>query len=208
MLRGGFMQEFRFDPRLGKLYAESYALSDNVPENKKLFYYLFNDDCANFISQCVWASYGGWLPGFTDQMIDVNAKRVLADVRQVKGVWYGSKRNAGSNKWCRVMEFFSFATDKSKQQGPFAELAAVGGWQDIDPGIIRVGDVVQMVVSYDPRRFGHSLYVTGEGPGWEDVTICCHSDDRLNEPMAWFSQFPDTYLKLRVLKFGTGRFER
>jgi hypothetical protein len=65
-----------------------------------------------------------------------------------------------------------------------------------------------VVASYTSERYGHSLYVTKEGAQWEDVTICCHSFDRLDAPMSVFSQFPDNYKKLRVLRFESAQFER
>ena len=45
------------------------------------------------------------------------------------------------------------------------------------------GDVLQLVVrSYIPGQYGHSLYVTKSGRTWDDILICCHSYDRLDEP--------------------------
>lgn len=196
-----------YKPQTGRMYAQAYALYDNLPAEQRLFYYDEGEDCTNFISQCVWAGYGGWLPGFTPDAIEKNSQRILDDYRQVKGVWYGSRRGPGSNRWCRVEEFFSFATDRSKTLGPRARMIAQGGWDDINPDGILVGDVIQMVVtSYTSERFGHSLYVTSSGQSWDDVLICCHTEDKLGESMGWFEQFPDVYKRLRVMRFESGVF--
>jgi hypothetical protein len=199
---------YDYNPQTGSLYAQVFALYDYVPPEQRLFYYAQGDDCTNFISQCVWAAYGGWTPGFSQAVVVNNAARIRADVRQTRGMWYGSKSNIGSNRWCRVEEFFRYVTEGSKSQGPLARQIAQGVWNDVDPGLIQVGDVVQMVVTtYVPDRFGHGLYVIKSGPTWDDILICCHSDDRLGEPMGWFAQFPDVYAKLRVLRFSAAYFD-
>jgi hypothetical protein len=197
-----------YHPQAGKMYAQAYALYDNLPQEQRLFYDSQGDDCANFASQCVWAAYGGWLPGFSQSAVAANTRRIREDYRQTRGVWYGSKRGPGSNRWCRVEEFYAYVTGTGREKGPRAEVIAQGGWDDVDPAALRVGDLVQMVVtSYAPERFGHSLYVTGGGPGWDDVRICCHTEDRLDEPMGWFAQFPQIYSRMRVLRFGPAVFE-
>jgi hypothetical protein len=202
------MARYDYNPQSGSLYAQTFALYDFVPTEQRLFYYARGDDCTNFISQCVWAAYGGWTPGFSEAAVANNAARIRADVRQTRGVWYGSKSNIGSNRWCRVEEFFRYVTEGSKSQGPMARQIAFGTWGDVDPSIIAVGDVVQMVVTtYVPDRFGHGLYVIKAGASWDDILICCHSDDRLGESMGWFAQFPDVYAKLRVLRFSAASFD-
>lgn len=199
-------QTFSFDPDTGALYARSFALYDYVPPAQRLFFHA-EDDCTNFISQCVWAAYGGWLPGFTKEKTDENAGRIRRNIRQVKGVWYGSSSFVGSNKWCRVEEFYAFVTGR-KERGPSARLIAEGDFNRVDPAVIQKGDVVQLVVaSYTPDRYGHSLYVTVPGTTWQGVKICCHTYDRLDAPMTEFTQYPDVYRKLRVLRFGPAVFD-
>ena len=199
---------YAYDPRAGTVYAQTYAFSENIPEDQRLFYYADGEDCTNFISQCVWAAYGGWIPGFSERAVARNAERIRNDIRQVRGVWYGSKQNIGSNRWCRVEEFFRYVTDRNKSAGPAASLVVEGDWDSVDPALIKAGDVVQLVVTtYTPDRFGHGLYVTRAGGSWDDTLICCHTDDRLNEPMGWFAQFPRIYAKMRVLRFAEAIFD-
>jgi hypothetical protein len=200
-------QIFPFDANQGSMYAQIYALYYEVPEEQRLFYYSDGDDCTNFISQCVWAAYGGWIAGTAEQTVDDNAKRIKSDIRQVKGIWFGSASNIGSNKWCRVEEFYRYVTDKSKGIGPTAELIAEGSFWSIDPRIIKKGDVIQMVVTtYTPDRYGHGIYVTKAGNIWDEVLICCHTYDRLNEKVIWFAQNPQIYEKLRILRFIPAKF--
>jgi hypothetical protein len=198
---------YSYNALLGKLYAQAFALYDNVPREQRLFYYAHGENCTNFISQCVWAAYGGWMPGFTENVVAKNAARILSDTRQVKGIWYGSRSNIGSNRWCRVEEFYSYVTDSRKAFGPMAKEITQGDWESVEPSLILEGDVVQLVVTdYIPDRFGHGLYVTRAGSSWDDILICCNTEDRLSEPMGWFSQFPDIYSRMRVLRFSDAVF--
>lgn len=198
---------FLYNPDAGALYARNFALYDSIPPEMRLFYYDMQDDCTNFISQCIWAAYGGWFPDLSPKSTDVNASRIKRDVRQITGVWFGSRNNIGSPEWCRVQELFSYVTAQ-KARGPMASLVAEGDFFTIEPGLIRSGDVIQMVVaSYTPDRYGHSLYVTKAGLRWENVLICCHSIDRLNAPMTVFSMMPENYRKLRILRFREAVFD-
>lgn len=201
--------EYKFNAVLGTIYAQSFALFDNIPENERLFYYAKDMNCTNFISQCIWASYGGWKVGFSEKKIAENKERILNDIRQVKGIWYGSSSNIGSNRWCRVTEFYDYVLDDKKNFGPMAELIDEGTFETIKPETIKVGDVIQMIVaSYTADRYGHAVFVTREGKSFDDILICCNSDDRLNEPLSWFEQFPDIYRSLRILRFKNALFER
>lgn len=200
------MSIYPYDPKAGATFARSYALYDHVPKDGQLFFYDPEDDCTNFVSQCVWAAYGGWIPGYTDDRIGRNKLRIKKDIRQVTGIWFGSAGFIGSNKWCRVEEFHGYVVT-SKTVGPSATLVAQGRFSNVNPAAAQVGDVIQMVVaSYTPDRYGHSLYVTKSGVNWEDVQICCHSIDRMDAPMTTFTQFPDTYRKLRILRFSEAEF--
>lgn len=200
------MPAFPYQPEMGSLYAQSFALSAVVPPQSRLFY-VGDDDCTNFISQCVWAAYGGWIPALTAQVTAQNRERIKKDVRQVPGVWFGSANHIGSNAWCRVVEFFDFVTRREKTSGPAAVKIAEGGWNSVDPSILRIGDVLQMVVKpYMPNRYGHALYLTSAGGSWDSTRICCHTYDRLNTPLSDFSSYPEIYPKIRALRFGDGIF--
>ena len=194
--RGRLMTLYKAED--GVRYARAFALHAMVPEAERLFYYSSGDNCTNFISQCVWAAYGGWL---SYAPTAVNASRIRQNVRMVSNVWYGSFWHVGSPDWCRVEAFYTDVT-AAKGNGPAARQIAAGTFDTVDPGILRRGDVVQLVVrTYVPDRFGHGLYVTEPGEDWETVRICCQSYDRLDASASEFSQYPSIYTRLRVLRF-------
>jgi hypothetical protein len=199
---------FAYDPQNGALYAQTYALYSNVPDDKRLFFYdAEGNDCANFASQCIWAGYGGWLPGVDAATVEENRRRIRANVRQTSA-WYGSASHAGTTKWTRVEELFAYVAAR-KQIGPSGNLIVTGDWDAIRPDMIRQGDVIQLVVTgYMSHRFGHNLYVTRAGHTFNDIAICCHSYDRLNAPLSSFSSFPDAYPRARVIRFHPAAFAK
>lgn len=198
-----------YDPKNGAEYAQTYALYFSLPESARLFFYdSKGNDCANFISQCVWAAYGGWVKGLDEKVLHTNRERMKIYMRQAPFNWYGSATFAGATNWCRVHDFFQYAV-LQKELGPQAVKIAEGDWGTVAPSIIRVGDVIQMVVpSYMHDRYGHSVYVTQSGKSWDEITICCHSHDRLNVAMTGFSEIPDAYSKLRVMRFKDANFNK
>lgn len=203
------MPYFSYDPVKGSRYALHYADFDSVPTNERLFYYSNDSDCTNFISQCVWASYGGWLEGFDQATIEENARRIRSDIRQVTGFWFGSKYNVGSTRWCRVLEFHDFVTNQNKQRGPYA--ASYGDIEpaSFNPGDIRQGDILQFTVSdYSPWAYRHGVYVVKEGNTFDDILICCHSYDRKGTPLSEFTSHPKVYTKMRRLRFREGVFDK
>lgn len=199
--------QYAYDPMLGSAYARQYANYSGIPENQRLFFYDVNgSDCTNFCCQCVWAAYGGWIPGIDSKTMAENKENIKMSVRMAPSVWYGSLFFSGSNKWCRVVEFHDYALIY-KTFGPNAYQVFEGSWQELKPPVIQEGDVIQMVVaSYAPYRYGHCLYVTQRGASFNDIKICCHSYDRLDAPLSEFSSFPDQYTKLRLMRFKAASF--
>ena len=197
---------FSYNPKIGTAYARAYALYDRVSQQNRLFFYSTGNDCANFISQCVWAGYGGWIEGMDPNTVDANRQRIKSHIRMAPFIWYGSADFSGSNKWCRVVEFHTYALS-DKSFGPKAVKIAEGDWNSISSGIIREGDVLQLVVqSYIPGQYGHSIYVTKAGRAWHDILICCHSYDRLDVPLSSFVMLADQYPRVRILRFVGSRF--
>lgn len=198
---------YRYDPQRGVAYARQYALFYNVSSYSRLFFYdSAGNDCTNFCSQCIWAAYGGWIPGTDDKTIDQNKERIKRSVCMVPYTWYGSLFFRGSNKWCRVVELGEY-TLASKALGPRAIKVYEGDWQDFRPSYIMAGDVVQLVVTtYTPYRYGHCLYVTEAGKDPDHILICCHSFDRKDTPLSEFTSNQIQYPKLRILRFQDASF--
>ncbi len=198
-----------YDREKGISYARMYALYKEVPQEKRLFFYAANElDCANFASQCLWAAYGGWLPGEDEPTIVENRKRIANMQGMVPGTWYGSATFAGPARWSGVEALFAYLI-ANQSKGPRGVKTAEGTWDKIDPGLIQAGDIIQMVVAgYADYRYGHTLYVTQEGPTFGDILICCHSYDRRDSPLSEFSGNPDMYKKMRLIRMKDAYFNR
>lgn len=207
-----FMPElklYKYDAEAGVNYALKYANYYSLPENQRLFYYAENgSDCSNFISQCLWASYGGYLPGDDLSTIQKNISRIKTYVRQVTPVWFGSTAFPGSTNWCNVEALYNYLVSQ-KSEGPKGKMIAEGLFTDVQPTIFKNGDVIQLIVKgYNYGRFGHSLYVTQEGSNYYDVRICCHSYDRRNTPLMEFAEQPEVYPKMRLLRMSDSYFKK
>lgn len=197
--------KYIYDSAKGVEYARYYANYYRIREDKRLFFYDSND-CTNFCSQCVWAAYGGWLPGYDESAIKENKERIKSNIRMIPFIWYGSHSSSGSNKWCRVVEFYDYSVS-IKNNGPFALKIYDGQWQNFNPSSVREGDVIQMVIkSYASYRYGHCLYVTQRGDSLNQIKICCHTYDRLDAPLSEFSNFPEEYTRLRLIRFQNADF--
>ncbi len=201
--------QYAYDPVRGIAYARQYAEYFRVSESHRLFFYDQNgSDCTNFCSQCVWAAYGGWIPGIDLTTVAENKENIKKGVRMAPSVWYGSLLFSGSNKWCRVVEFHDYAL-ALKDFGPKAYQVFEGSWHNIKPSLIQEGDIIQMIVaSYAPYRYGHCLYVTQRGASFDEVRICCHSYNRLDAPLSEFSNFPEQYTRIRVMRFMAASFAK
>lgn len=198
---------YPYNPERGISYARQYALYAHLPEYSRLFFYDKNgNDCTNFCSQCVWAAYGGWIPGTDDKTIAENKERIKKSVCMVPYTWYGSLFFSGSNKWCRVVELGEYALIP-KALGPRAIKVYEGDWKGFRSSYIKEGDVVQLVVSsYAAYRYGHCLYVTQAGKNPDNILICCHSYDRKDTPFSEFTSNQILYPKLRILRFHDASF--
>lgn len=198
-----------YDEEKGVLYARLYADYFNLSDDKKLFFYDSNgSDCTNFCSQCVWAAYGGWIPGIEDSIVIENKERIKKQIRMIPSIWYGSLFFSGSNKWCRVVEFYNYSL-AAKNSGPSAYKIFEGDWQSFNSSSVKEGDIIQLVVkTYIPYQYGHCLYVTQKGGSNDEIKICCHSYDRLDAQLSVFSNYPDIYTRLRVIRFKSADFTK
>lgn len=129
-------------------YALTYA------EKKRIFYVVPNEnDCTNFISQCVWAGYGGYVKG-DKKKTKSNMKN---KVRMVSGVWQGGE-GGGTGNWESVKSFWSYAI-KDKTYGPKGK-----GYNNNK--LVRTltnisfGDVIQSKNNKTKNDYKHSAYVS------------------------------------------------
>ena len=134
------------------------------------FFYTTESDCTNFVSQCVWAGYGGYVKDNALQ-VEKNIRRKLGMTAQ----WFGNS-GGGTPPWESVDRFCLYM--KSSKAKVYNENSLV---IEVDPNDIKVGDVLQF------RRnasgpYTHSVYVTENlGTGeFSGIFVCQHSTDWKN----------------------------
>lgn len=167
------MATFSYDSAKGSRYAQKYA-PEGQDSTIRLFYYVPGGDCTNFVSQCVWAVYGGWVEGD-----DTKSKENIRNcVRMVAGIWQGGS-GGGTPNWEQVLKFFNYVIS-SKTYGPKGNKFAESVAKSFPLTNIQVGDVLQ-VKRGSNGTYGHSVYVSViKGSTPDKIFVCQHSSDIIN----------------------------
>lgn len=130
-------------------------------------------DCTNFVSQCVYAGCG-----------IMNYKPELG--------WFYISPASRSAAWSGVGYLYNFLTS-NKNEGPFGHEAPLGE--------ARPGDIIQL--SFDGRRFSHSLFIVaiGKSPEPDSILVATHSYDADDRPLG---SYPYSRLRLIVVDGARG----
>lgn len=163
----------------GAAYAQRFATG-----TPRLFYHVSGANCTNFVSQCVWAGYGGYVSGN-----DTLSKQNISNkVRMVSGVWQGGlSGGGGTSNWESVSSLWSYATNSTKTRGPMATgYNNNAKYTGIAPADVRVGNILQLRYG-SSGSYLHSTYVSivvsgpGEPASWSRIYVCQNSDNVLNK---------------------------
>lgn len=152
----------------GAAYANKYV------ENRNTSFYDAGLDCTNFVSQCIWAGYGGWMPTMDDSTMVSN---ITSKVRMTS-TWYGGQ-GGGSPAWEQVDKLWDYVVGNTGN-GPKAYGYNSGGhYSEILPIDICVGDVLQK--SSNGSDYTHSMYVIstvgGSDPLYSEIVIAQHTSN-------------------------------
>lgn len=188
----------------GVKYARLYALQNNP---KNLVFARASLDCTNFVSQCVWAAYGGWKID-TEKFTNVSINRTrVANKERMTSSWYGAKYGKGdiSNNFCGVTYFYNYVTDSKKSFGPQGKGYGKASTDKFDLSKVRVGDVIQFyLASYGNWR--HSTYVssvTKVGADDYKIFLCTHQSDHKDISI---TEYLSNFDKARGIHFENGKF--
>lgn len=100
---------YSYDRERGRRYADLYY----TESGRNTCFYNFDGkggDCTNWVSQCVWAGYGGWTDGDSVATMKANIKarkRMQPSTNATN--WYGHENGAGYN-WSNVSGFWNLVT--------------------------------------------------------------------------------------------------
>lgn len=191
----------------GVSYAQKFT---EAPVSARLFY-TANSDCTNFVSQCIWAAYGGYVSGNDTQ----TKSNISNKFRMINGgyssttSWFAGT-GGGSPNWESVDKLWIFTT-YSLKYGPQASGYNNNGYYSrLSPSNINSGNVLQFYNSSE-GKYSHSVYVTYKPfkPTWNNILVCQHSNDKKDRPLAELIQvFGGSYCKMRHLVFSSAGFDK
>lgn len=173
-------------------YNRSAAVSYAATFGDQYENYIFkrmSADCTNFVSQCLWAGYGG-AQGCALTNPEPLRNRVAANYRQTSS-WYGRNYNSSSEyaagPFMRVVELWSYATTNTGD-GPRAVGYNDGNvWTSLTV-LPQIGDILQFY-NTSLGRYWHSVIVTRittnltQSNILDNVWISQHSGDYVNRPL-------------------------
>lgn len=191
---------YSYSSYIGTEYAQTYALTPNP------YFYSATADCTNFVSQCIWAAYGGWNTSMSSQTM---ANNITNKVRMVPGTyttgWFAGS-GGGAQKWESVNALWTFATSNTGN-GPVANGYNNGGYYtDLLPIDISSGDVIQ--ISSSGSDYYHSMYVIstpgGSNPDYSEILVAQHSSNKIRTLLD--AMITNGYY-IRQLHFLSGSFD-
>jgi len=201
---------YSYDRERGRRYADLYY----TESGRNTCFYNFDGkggDCTNWVSQCVWAGYGGWTDGDSVATMKANIKarkRMQPSTNATN--WYGHENGAGYN-WSNVSGFWNLVTS-NPTTGPNGtgcydnELWSTSGMKSTE---VVTGQVLQ-VKDGESGSYAHSAFVTGgTNDSFENIKITQHSPFSrimLDEFIGHWGGSSSCYM--RQLKFSSANFDK
>ncbi len=161
-----FASGYSYSGSRGAAYANKYV------ETANSYFYHAGVDCTNFVSQCIWAAYGGWSSSMSNATMASN----ISNKVRMTSTWYAGS-GGGSSAWENVDGLWNYAVGNTGN-GPKAYGYNDGGYySDILPIDMCVGDVLQK--SSDGSDYSHSMYIIstpgGSDPSYSEIVIAQHT---------------------------------
>lgn len=173
-------------------YAKKYSSSTSgTGSYNSLFPSYEDNDCQNFVSQCVWAGLGG---SNTSTAVDGKKYPMITDESRA---WWSTSTSTSSNwTWTYVPSFAEYVDNGGSNI--LGLYGSVGSKGNIANGY--AGDIVQICNS--SGTWYHTYIIvqangTSGSRGLSDYYICAHTTNRNNEQM---SSFLGSAANLRLVK--------
>lgn len=172
--------------------AASYALShtnnsgDSVRTQNynPLFYAYPGNDCADYVSQCLWAGFGG---SDSSYGIQVHVYPMITSPEGAVYPWYADSATDGSTMWINAYSLINDATSNYSN-----------GYYGVQMYTESVNSVALGDVVLDSSGAGHVEIVTNVSgaPDWGTIFVSSHTNNRYNAPLS--TPYPNTKSRLRV----------
>lgn len=197
---------YSYDRERGRRYADTYYANPNT-----CFYVVpaSMGDCTNWISQCVWAAYGGWTDGDSVTTMNTNIRnRKRMQNSTTLDNWFAHNNGVG-NPWGNVGNFWNFVTG-SHSTGPVATgrnngRPFSGNFRSTD---FLTGQVLQLK-NGSAGTYAHSVYVSGGTNGaYSNIKITQHTPNNRIMLDELIRNWGGTSCYLRQLEFSSANFDR
>ena len=200
-------------------WASAHALDgDSLSANFKYIYDPVTnkpENCQNFVSQFIWAGYGGHLANGGNIR-----QNILNNVRMVSGStsvgWFGCPPdfNSISDKWCNVNDFWTFAINNAGL-GPRGTGYNNGGlYTGLHAGDLTEGRILQLREG-GSGSYEHSIIVSDTSDtditatAYNKVYVCANSNERQDVPLKtmMIDKFGGSNCYMRMIVLSTGYFD-
>lgn len=192
---------FSYDGERGRGYADTYYSNGNG------CFYTATLDCTNFVSQCIWAAYGGWSDGDTSATMSANiASRKRMQSSASLDNWFGHANGIG-NPWGSATNLWNFVTG-SPATGPKATGKNNNGvWSNISCTEIVTGQVLQFR-NGSSGPYAHSVYVSGgTNDSYANIKVNQHTENAQRTLDEVIRGFGSNSCYMRQLVFKTANFD-
>lgn len=166
---------YSFNRMLAVNWAQRFA---EASQSSRFFYTALGNDCTNFVSQCIWAGYGGYVEGN-----DTQTKNNISDkVRMVNNVWHAGT-GGGMPNWESVTNLWNYATTNTGNGPKATGTNNNQPYYNLSPSSIYYGNALQIRTG-SSGDYGHSVFVTysldSSTQYYYQVLVSQHTDDKWN----------------------------
>ncbi|MCO1600862.1 amidase domain-containing protein [Desulfosporosinus nitroreducens] len=174
----GVNSTYSFNRMLARNWAQRFAEAD---ESDRFFYTAYTpseNDCTNFVSQCIWAGYGGYVEGNDTQ----TKNNINNRVRMVNNVWQAGT-GGGVPNWESVTNLWSYATTNTGNGPRATGLNNDQPYYNLSPSSIYYGNAIQARTG-SSGNYTHSVFVTysldSSTTEYNQVLVSQHTGDMYN----------------------------
>jgi len=200
------LKSYTYNASTGISYANTYHTTYN-----SCFKSISGLDCTNFVSQCIWAAYGGWSSGdsVATMTTNISNRKRMMDSSKLTN-WFGHNNGHGT-PWESVTGLWNFATG-NPSEGPKANGYNNNSlYTGISPSSIGLANVLQLWSSSE-SVYRHSLYVVEKvvpvPTSYTNIIVAAHTSNGRFNLSDKIASWGGSSCKMRRLEFVSAYFNQ
>jgi len=143
-------------------------------------------DCANFVSQAMYAGEGKSPPD-TSGMTTAPGRSYSTDWYYVFNSPVGQQNGSGSSPWIQVIPQYTFLTGNTNKIGPFGVLSSFSSTSQ--------ADIVQ--INTDNTNYNHEGIIVYKGTSLSTTSIDAHTANRYHYALSNWASFPMRFIHIQ-----------